>query len=135
MREAVVAALIFFLLDRGTKHLVKSRTAEEGSCPGPFVACVIHAKASYAKFSNRLLLLSLWLLACFCALLLHRWEIHFHSHLELWGLGAALGGSAGNLWDILWHNGVIDFIDLGWWPVFNLADVAIVVGLAAAFLA
>ena len=23
---------------------------------------------------------------------------------------------------------VVDFVDLGWWPVFNLADAAIVVG-------
>jgi lipoprotein signal peptidase len=27
---------------------------------------------------------------------------------------------------------IVDFIDLGWWPVFNIADIAIVVGLAAA---
>jgi signal peptidase II len=23
---------------------------------------------------------------------------------------------------------VVDFIDLGWWPVFNAADIAIVIG-------
>jgi lipoprotein signal peptidase len=28
---------------------------------------------------------------------------------------------------------VVDFIDLGWWPVFNLADIGIVGGLIAAF--
>ena len=26
-----------------------------------------------------------------------------------------------------------DFIDLRWWPVFNIADVGIVVGLVVAF--
>jgi signal peptidase II len=43
-------------------------------------------------------------------------------------LGAALGGAAGNLLDLRWRGGVVDFIELGGWPVFNLADAAIVVG-------
>jgi signal peptidase II len=43
-------------------------------------------------------------------------------------LGAALGGATGNLIDRLWRRGVVDFIDLRVWPVFNLADTAIVGG-------
>ncbi|WP_287191053.1 signal peptidase II [Syntrophothermus sp.] len=46
------------------------------------------------------------------------------------GLGLVSGGALGNLVDRLWHGGVVDFIDLGFWPVFNLADSAIVVGTA-----
>jgi signal peptidase II len=45
--------------------------------------------------------------------------------------GLLLGGAAGNLTDRLIrdHGGaVIDFVDFGWWPVFNLADSAIVIG-------
>jgi len=49
------------------------------------------------------------------------------------GVGAALGGAAGNLLDILRRRSVLDFIDLRWWPVFNIADVGIVAGLAVAF--
>jgi lipoprotein signal peptidase len=44
------------------------------------------------------------------------------------GAGAVVGGMAGNLIDDLRGRGVTDFIDLRVWPVFNLADVAIVVG-------
>ncbi len=43
-------------------------------------------------------------------------------------IGAAIGGAAGNLTDRLVRGAVIDFIDLGWWPVFNVADTAIVGG-------
>lgn len=46
-------------------------------------------------------------------------------------LGMVLGGSIGNLTDRLVrdHGGaVIDFIDFGWWPVFNVADIGISVG-------
>jgi len=47
-------------------------------------------------------------------------------------LGLVMGGAAGNLSDrLLRHHAgsVIDWIDLRWWPVFNVADAAISVGL------
>ena len=43
-------------------------------------------------------------------------------------LGASLGGATGNLIDGIRRRAVIDFIDLRVWPVFNLADAAIVGG-------
>jgi signal peptidase II len=52
------------------------------------------------------------------------------------GLGLVLGGALGNLVDRAVRDGsgflggrVVDFIDLQWWPVFNVADVAIVAGV------
>jgi signal peptidase II len=47
-------------------------------------------------------------------------------------LGLALGGATANAWDWVRRGGVIDFIDLRLWPVFNVGDVAIVVGVAGA---
>jgi signal peptidase II len=49
------------------------------------------------------------------------------------GLGLVLGGALGNLTDRLIRGSglsgeVVDFIDLQVWPVFNVADTAIVVG-------
>lgn len=43
-------------------------------------------------------------------------------------LGLILGGTIGNLIDRLRFGGVTDFISVGWWPAFNIADSAIVVG-------
>ncbi len=49
-------------------------------------------------------------------------------------VGLVIGGAAGNVVDRLfrspgWLRGeVIDFIDLQWWPIFNVADMAISVG-------
>ena len=45
-------------------------------------------------------------------------------------LGLQLGGALGNLLDRLRYGHVIDFIDFKVWPVFNLADSAITVGVA-----
>jgi signal peptidase II len=45
-------------------------------------------------------------------------------------LGLLVGGSLSNLVDRIRLHHVTDFIDLGWWPAFNLADSFIVIGVA-----
>lgn len=45
-------------------------------------------------------------------------------------LGLQLGGAFGNLLDRVRLGYVVDFIDVGPWPIFNLADSSIVVGIA-----
>jgi signal peptidase II len=50
------------------------------------------------------------------------------------GLGMILGGALGNLVDRFFrspgplHGHVVDFLSIGWWPVFNVADPAVVGG-------
>jgi signal peptidase II len=44
-------------------------------------------------------------------------------------VGAVLGGAAGNLIDRARLGAVVDFIDPTFWPAFNLADAAIVLGV------
>ena len=46
------------------------------------------------------------------------------------GARIAVGGSLSNLVDRIRLHHVTDFIDLGWWPAFNLADSFIVIGVA-----
>ena len=50
-------------------------------------------------------------------------------------LGMIVGGALGNVLDRafrgdegFFHGGVIDFIDLQWWPIFNVADIGVVCG-------
>jgi len=50
-------------------------------------------------------------------------------------LGLLIGGSVSNLVDRIRLHHVTDFIDLNWWPAFNLADSFIVVGVAILLLA
>ena len=49
-------------------------------------------------------------------------------------LGLLIGGAAGNLVDRLVRGYVFDFIDVGFWPVFNMADCAITVGVGLLIL-
>ena len=62
------------------------------------------------------------------------------SRVHAVALGLILGGALGNLLDRALRGpglsgGVIDFIDLHVWPVFNIADSAIVIGAALLALA
>ena len=50
-------------------------------------------------------------------------------------VAAIVGGAIGNLLDRIFRDGngflggpVVDFVDLQWWPVFNVADMAITIG-------
>lgn len=102
----VVWTLRFFL----TSNTGMSFSAGEGS--GPVLGLVI--------------------IAIIGALIWYRTRIR-----EGWPLvayGAILGGAMGNLLDRFfrdegWLRGaVVDFIDFQWWPVFNIADMGIVLG-------
>ncbi|MBP9854984.1 MAG: signal peptidase II [Candidatus Omnitrophica bacterium] len=52
------------------------------------------------------------------------------SHTYITGFSLILGGAIGNLIDRIIFGYVIDFIDVRFWPVFNVADSAITVGAA-----
>jgi len=62
------------------------------------------------------------------------WLARATSRIAATGLGLVLGGAIGNAIDRPLMGGVVDFVSLhagGWhWYVFNVADVAIVVGAA-----
>ena len=45
--------------------------------------------------------------------------------------GLLLGGAAGNLLDRLREGYVTDFVKLPRWPAFNVADIAITIGVVA----
>lgn len=55
--------------------------------------------------------------------------------LQAWGpwttsaCALILGGTVGNLVDRVRFGSVVDFLDLGWWPIFNVADMGISVGI------
>lgn len=63
---------------------------------------------------------------------LEDWMLHL-------ALGLQVGGALGNLADRLFRGAVVDFLDVNFWPlrtwpVFNVADSAIVVGVVVLFL-
>ncbi len=56
------------------------------------------------------------------------------SDASISGLILIFSGALGNTIDRIFRGKVIDFLDLGWWPVFNIADVSIVAGVIILFV-
>ena len=72
------------------------------------------------------------LVAAMVMLLVLAWSVlnsPEQSMFHIVAFGLILGGALGNLLDRVRHGFVVDFISVGWWPNFNLADSAICVGV------
>lgn len=50
------------------------------------------------------------------------------------GLALQAGGALGNLIDRLRFGHVVDFLDVRVWPVFNVADIGLVIGVGILFI-
>ena len=134
-------ALLIVLLDRWTKRLVATRMAMYSHIqiiPGFFR--LTHTENTGAAFSLFADSPSHWKTALligfsFVAMVIVSVLLWKQSQaLNLTGVALAfiLGGAIGNLWDRMASGRVVDFllfyIKQYQWPVFNLADSAIVVG-------
>jgi len=130
-----LSAVVTLVLDLVAKSAIELRGAAPGLRVGSLLQLrhVASRKRSYALAPFRFLLVTIWTSAFVAAVLLTATGV-ISSRIAQVAMGAALGGAAGNLFDILKSRSVRDYIDLGWWPVFNLADVAILGGLAVALL-
>lgn len=62
------------------------------------------------------------------AIIYYNFTIHEPQMMLRVALGLQLGGALGNLMDRFRLGHVTDFLDFGPWPVFNVADMAIVAG-------
>jgi signal peptidase II len=137
----LVIALIVVLLDRWTKHLVEQRIrlyAHVQVIPGFFR--LTHTENTGAAFSlfadspthwKTAMLIAFSVIALVVVSVLLWKNNHAHVATGI-GLSLIMGGALGNLWDRLARGRVVDFllfyVKRYQWPVFNLADSAIVVG-------
>jgi len=132
--ELLASGTVLMLLDQWSKRMVQRHVPDRCISWGPIlrIRYVTSLKDIYRRDDARAVLVLVWFAALVSAIILRRSGVWFQGHAALFGLGLAFGGAAGNLLDILRRRCIVDFIDLRWWPVFNLADVAIVGGLVMA---
>ena len=89
--------------------------------------------AAFGLFQDQSFVLTIIALIGIVAILFYTFYIYRRfPYLESWlsriALGLILGGTVGNLIDRLRLGRVTDFIDIGIWPAFNIADPALTVG-------
>jgi signal peptidase II len=137
----LLIAAIVVLLDRWSKQLVAQRVAlytHIQVIPGFFrITHTENTGAAFSLFDNstgpwKIALLVGFSVVALLVVSVLLWK-NDPAHLATGvGLSLIMGGAVGNLWDRLARGRVIDFLLVYVkhyeWPVFNLADSAIVVG-------
>jgi signal peptidase II len=129
-RAALVAAGTV-AADQASKALVRTTIERGEQVPlvlGVDLVNVRNTGIAFGLFADGGVLLVLFALAALAALL-----VFFARHRDrplVWlPTGLLIGGAAGNLIDRAREGAVTDFIDPPAWPAFNLADVAITLGV------
>ena len=127
-----VLIVIFWKQRKGEKLFVKSNFYLGQSWPQEGFLRLTYATNSGTAFgllrNQTLFLIVASIIAVGFLVYFYRTHAIVRPTLRL-SIGLQLGGAFGNLIDRLTSGAVVDFIDVGWWPIFNLADSAIVVGM------
>jgi signal peptidase II len=131
-----VTAVVIVAIDQATKALVVSHLREGDSrrVIGGVLSWTFQRNpgSAFGLFQHIPVLFTV--LAAVIAVVIVVRAPRVHDRLAAFALGLVLGGAIGNLVDRIvrppgvFRGRVIDFIDFHWWPVFNVADSAVVIG-------
>ncbi|MGN1038982.1 MAG: signal peptidase II [Mailhella sp.] len=133
--------LVWLVLDQLTKASIRSSLAVgEGFSviDGCFnIVHVLNRGAAFGFLNSEETNWQFWLFGAAAivvgGMIVHLVRTSPHSRALFFGLGSILGGAAGNLIDRIFRRAVTDFMDVYWgqwhWPAFNVADVAICLGV------
>jgi signal peptidase II len=137
----VGAAALVLLADQLTKWWAVEELAPSVTSPGRIIDVVWKLRFNYAENTGMAFSqgassgrwIGLIVVVIVAALVV--FAARSHSRTQVILLGVIIGGALGNLVDRVaraddgWLSGaVVDFIDFQFWPVFNIADAAVVVG-------
>lgn len=131
-----VVAVVVYVLDQATKHWALQDLQD-----GPIdlvgslrLNLAFNTGAAFSGGTGLGPLIAVVVFVVVILLILGRHRV-IDSAVGTVAVGMIAGGAVGNLSDRLLRAGdgflggaVVDFVDLQWWPVFNVADAAVVVG-------
>ena len=125
--------IIVFILDRISKEIIRSSVDVGTSWPDDGFFRIVHGLNTGSAFGLFTGFTNFLIVASVLGIALVLYLFHRQNNTVIWlrlSLGMIVGGAVGNLFDRLKDGAVIDFISVGWWPAFNLADSAISIGMA-----
>lgn len=126
--------LAVFIFDQLAKKYISKSLALGSSIPvikNIFHLTLVHnTGVAFGLFKNQqvffIIITSIVILYIALALFLNRKQNSLSSRIAF---GLILGGACGNLFDRLRLGFIVDFFDFRIWPVFNIADSAITLGI------
>ncbi|OYD06639.1 signal peptidase II [Paludifilum halophilum] len=130
-----LAALAVLLLDQVTKWFVLQRMSLYESIPlwddVFYITSHRNRGAAFGILQNQQWLFIIVTLAVVVGIVVYLTKIRREPPLMSWSLALILGGAVGNLIDRVRLREVVDFLDFRLinYPIFNIADSAIVIGV------
>ncbi|HEV2154112.1 signal peptidase II [Bradyrhizobium sp.] len=146
LRAGILAALVTLVADQASKlwllnvfDLARRGKVEVTPFFDLWLAWNVGISFGWLQNDGQAAQLALMAVKAIAVVALAVWMVRSHTRLATVALGLIIGGAIGNGIDRLVHGAVVDFalfhIEIGGttynWYVFNLADVAIVAGVAA----
>ena len=126
--------VFFLLLDQFVKYLVRTNMELGQSFPIIFgifhLAYIENPVAAFGILANRRLLFLLLTIIIVGVMFYLYFQLRQKKSLTAFSLGLVISGALGNFIDRFFRGTVTDLFDLRIWPIFNIADICICVGLA-----
>jgi signal peptidase II len=132
----LLPAAVIIPLDQLTKYLVKQNIPLGGSIPAEGFFRLTHVQntgAAFGIFPGTISVLAVIsaigaLVVLWLGLFMYRRLDFLNSRFSLIALGMMLGGTLGNFIDRAFIGFVTDFLKMGTWPDYNIADASEVIG-------
>ena len=126
-----------FLFDQITKYLVYKNLALGQSIPDDFIIKITYARNTgtafslFSSYGSLLLIISIFVAVFFTVyfLMIEKPKLTMRLFISL-----VVAGALGNIIDRVRFGYVNDFIDVGFWPIFNIADSSISIALTIYFI-
>jgi signal peptidase II len=128
---------IILIFDQLTKYIVYKNLNLGESIPENFIIKITYARNTgtafslFSSYGNLLLYISIFVALFFTVyfILIEKPKLTMRVFISL-----VVAGALGNIFDRLRFGYVNDFIDVGFWPIFNIADSSISIALTIYFV-
>lgn len=127
-----ILSLIVLILDQVSKILVLNYLKDPGEIP--IIRNIFHLTyvenrgAAFGVLQNQKWFFVILTIAIIGGIIFYFRKDRNYPKAMMVGLSLIVGGAIGNLIDRVLYGFVVDFFDFRIWPVFNIADSAIVIG-------
>ena len=129
----IAICVLLILADQAVKHYISAAMPLGASVPvfpGIFHITLVHNPgAAFGVLANQRGLFIVFSIVLVLAMAFFYRRLLQESFSVRYGAFLLLGGAMGNLIDRVRYGYVVDFFDFRIWPVFNVADIAIVCGV------
>ena len=130
----LIPFLGLLIADQAVKHLVRTTMVQGQSIP--IIENIFHITyienpgAAFGILANQRMLFLIFTAVIVGVMIYLYCSLSNKKSLTAVSLGIVVSGAIGNFIDRFMQGTVTDFLDFRIWPIFNIADIAICVGLA-----